>query len=73
MFTLSKPVIVSGQGLHSGNPVDMVIAPASSAGIRFLYNGTKVPVTIDAISNTNVRATMLCANGVTIQTPEHFL
>lgn len=73
MVTLSNIVTISGRGLHSGQSVDMVIEPSDTPGIRFLFESTTVPVNISVLSNTNIRATMLCANGATIQTPEHFL
>jgi UDP-3-O-acyl N-acetylglucosamine deacetylase len=64
-----NPVKISGIGLHSGQPVSVIIkhAPAGG-GIVFIHNGERIPATLDRLSRTE-RGTTL--GGVAVV--EHFL
>jgi UDP-3-O-[3-hydroxymyristoyl] N-acetylglucosamine deacetylase len=73
--TLKKSVVISGQGLHSGNKTGLVLHPLpANSGI--LFTGISADVTIlahlDYVSSTGY-ATSLRAKGFAVGTVEHFL
>ncbi|MDA1353442.1 MAG: UDP-3-O-acyl-N-acetylglucosamine deacetylase [bacterium] len=75
--TIKSPIHFSGIGIHSGNPVSATIFPApANTGFVFVrldQNNAKIPASPDNLSENLLRATRLCANGVTVDTPEHIL
>ena len=73
MNTLSQTVIFEGVGIHSGNPVRMMILPSQNPGISFTFNKQVIKVSVASIGMSHVRSTTLTNGVATIQTPEHFL
>lgn len=75
--TLSKPVLISGIGLHSGHRINMTLRPAEAGtGIVFHRLLGERTISIEAISANVVDtrlATVLGKNGVTVSTVEHLL
>ena len=74
--TIRKPVESRGVGLHSGQPVRLVLRPAPpDAGILFRLvhrGGTTVAVQPDSLADSHY-ATTLGENGCRVQTVEHLL
>jgi len=74
---LKKAVSVSGVGLHTGKPVDIVISPGEiGGGIKFIRADLTPQVIIQAdVSNvhTTNRGTTLKSGDATISTIEHLL
>ena len=73
--TIAKRAEVTGIGLHSGEPIRMVIEPMPvNSGIVFIHakSGTKLPLSVDAITDTKL-ATVLGKRPNSISTIEHFL
>jgi UDP-3-O-[3-hydroxymyristoyl] N-acetylglucosamine deacetylase len=73
--TIKKRVDVTGIGLHSGEPIKLVLEPApQGSGITFIhaYSGTKIKLHPDNITETKL-ATTLGQRPNSISTIEHFL
>ncbi len=73
--TIQKTVEVTGIGLHSGEPIRLVLEPAASgSGITFIhaFSGTEIPLTPKSVTETKL-ATVLGERPYAISTIEHFL
>jgi len=75
--TISKPVSLSGTGLHTGNDSTMTFLPApADYGIRFrrtdCENSPEIPADIDHVIDIS-RGTTIGKNGVEVHTVEHVL
>ena len=76
--TISKPITITGIGLHTGNNVSMTLNPAlPNTGLVFRIKKGESAVFIKAIYS-NVHSTELCTllsdgNGNNISTVEHIL
>jgi len=73
--TIKKSVEVTGIGLHSGEPIKMLLEPMSAnSGITFIHanSGTTLPLSVDSITDTKL-ATVLGKKPNAISTIEHFL
>ncbi len=73
--TVAKRVEVTGIGLHSGEPIKMVLEPLpSGSGIVFVhaYSGTVLPLGVDMVTETKL-ATVLGRRPNAVSTIEHFL
>jgi UDP-3-O-[3-hydroxymyristoyl] N-acetylglucosamine deacetylase len=73
--TLRKSVVISGQGLHSGNKTGLVLHPLPvNSGILFtgISADVTIPAHLDYVSSTGY-ATSLRAKGFAVGTVEHFL
>lgn len=78
MTSITKTVKISGVGIHSGVPVDMVIKPSKKTGIFFKRTDIKgsqlIPATFDNVGETLMRNTTIGnKNGVHVQTVEHLM
>ena len=78
MNTLIKKVKISGVGIHSGLPVNMVIKPSKKPGIFFkridLKNSDFIPARFDNVGDTSMRNTTIGdKNGAHVQTIEHLM
>lgn len=76
--TLKKQVKISGVGIHSGAPVDVVVKPSDKPGIfwrRVDLDGTDlIPATWDNVGETKMRNTTIGQlSGAHIQTVEHLM
>ena len=75
--TISKPVTISGVGLHKGNQVQMTFIPAPpNTGIRFIRKDLKdspeIPALIDHVVDLS-RGTSLGIGDAVVHTVEHVL
>jgi UDP-3-O-acyl N-acetylglucosamine deacetylase len=73
--TLKKSVVISGQGLHSGNKTGVVLHPLPpNSGILFtgISADVTIPAHLDYVASTGY-ATSLRAKGFAVGTVEHFL
>ena len=73
--TIKKSVEVTGIGLHSGEPIKMLLEPMPvNSGIVFVHanSGTTLPLSVDSITETKL-ATVLGKKPNAISTIEHFL
>ncbi len=73
--TIKKSVEVTGIGLHSGEPIKMLLEPMpANSGISFIHanSGTTLPLNVDSITDTKL-ATVLGKKPNAISTIEHFL
>jgi len=75
--TLRNPVRASGIGLHSGEPVTLVLRPApAGSGIVFrrvdLDPVVEIPATADGVGSTRL-CTVLRGNGEQVATVEHLM
>ena len=71
MKSLSKKVKISGVGIHSGLPVNMVIKPSKKSGIFFkridIPESDLIPAKYDNVSETLMRNTTIGdKNGVLV-------
>ena len=78
MTTLVKKVKISGVGIHSGLPVNMVVKPSTKSGIFFkrvdLKESHLIPATFDNVGETLMRNTTIGdKNGAHVQTIEHLM
>lgn len=78
MPTLKKTVKLSGQGIHSGLPVNIVIKPSKKKGIFFcrtdLEHKELIPATFDNVGETKMRNTTIGdVNAGHVQTIEHLM
>lgn len=78
--TLRDQVTVSGIGVHSGQPVTLLIHPADiDAGISFLRTGLngkpdrEIPADVRAVSATELATVLSDASGASVCTAEHVL
>ena len=76
--TLKKQVKITGKGIHSGLPVNMVVRPSEQSGIFF--HRTDIPesglisATYDNVGDTSMRNTTIGnPNGAHVQTIEHLM
>lgn len=73
--TLTKSVVLSGQGLHSGVKTGLILHPLPpNSGIRFtgLSGDVTLPAHLDYVGSTGY-ATSLRSKGFAVGTVEHFL
>ena len=78
MTTLTKKVKVSGVGIHSGLPVNMIIKPSLRPGIFFkridIKGSDLIPATFDNVGETAMRNTTIGnKKGAHVQTVEHLM
>ena len=78
MRTFEKQIKISGVGIHSGAPVNMVIKPAKKHGIFFkrvdLPNTDLIPALYNNVGESNLRNTTVGdINGAHVQTIEHLM
>ena len=76
--TISRPIIVSGIGLHSGVVVSMKLIPADADfGIKFyrtdLTSNNEVEAIWSNVSNTELSTTISNRSGTSISTIEHLM
>ena len=78
MITFEKDIKISGVGIHSGAPVNMIIHPSDKPGIFFHrtdINGSDlISSTYDNVGETKFRNTTIGnPNGAHVQTIEHLM
>ena len=78
MASIVKQIKISGVGIHSGLPVNMVVKPSKKPGIFFrridIENSSLIPATFDNVGDTFLRNTTLGEkNGAHVQTVEHLM
>ena len=78
MPTLKKQVEISGVGIHSGMPVNVVIKPSNKNGIFMrrvdLYGSDLIPARFDNVGETKMRNTTIGKmNAEHVQTIEHLM
>ena len=78
MTSLTKKVKISGVGIHSGLPVNMVVLPSKKPGIFFqridIKDSGLIPATFDNVGETLMRNTTIGdKNGAHVQTIEHLM
>ena len=78
MTSITKQIKISGVGIHSGLPVNMVIKPSKKTGIFFkrvdIDGGELIPATFDNVGDTLMRNTTIGnKNGAHVQTIEHLM
>ena len=77
MTTVLKTIRLTGKGIHSGLPVNIVIKPSKKAGIFFRridMNSAPIPATFDNVGETKMRnSTIGDPHGAHVQTIEHLM
>lgn len=78
MPTFNEKIIISGHGVHSGLPVNMVINPSDKCGIYFqrtdIKNSDLIPALYNNVGETKMRNTTVGnPSGVHVQTIEHLM
>lgn len=78
MGTIKQEVKISGQGIHSGLPVNVVIKPSDKSGIFFrrvdMVGTDLIPATWDNVGETKMRNTTVGqVNSAHVQTVEHLM
>ncbi len=78
MSTIKQSVKISGHGIHSGLPVNMVINPSDTMGIFFrrvdLPTSKLIPARFDNVCDTKMRNTTIGdLNGAHVKTIEHVM
>ena len=78
MISVVKKIMLSGVGIHSGNPVNIVILPSKTPGIFFkridIKNSEPISATFDNVGETKMRNTTIGnTNGTHVQTIEHLM
>lgn len=78
MPTLKKQIKISGRGIHSGLPVNMVVKPSRKNGIFFrrtdIADSDLIPAKFDNVGETKMRNTTVgCTHGAHVQTIEHLM
>ena len=78
MTTLKKEVNLSGLGIHSGTPVNIVVKPSEKQGIFFrrvdVVGTDLIPATYDNVGETKMRNTTIGKkSGAHVQTIEHLM
>ena len=76
--TLKKQVKITGKGIHSGLPVNMIVRPSEQYGIFFhrtdIPESGLIPATYDNVGDTSMRNTTIGnPNGAHVQTIEHLM
>ena len=67
--TIGRPFTLSGIGIHSGSPAELLVSPApANSGIFFLKGDKKIPALVDQVKETK-RGTTVGEIAIT----EHFL
>jgi UDP-3-O-[3-hydroxymyristoyl] N-acetylglucosamine deacetylase len=71
--TLRDTLHFRGVGLHTGAQTSVAVQPAGSdEGLSFMLGETRVPATVEYVSDTS-RATVLSRSGSSVSTTEHLL
>lgn len=78
MTTIKKKISLSGKGIHSGLPVNLVIKPSKKNGIFFkrtdLPNSQFIAATFDNVGETKMRNTTIGkTDSAHVQTIEHLM
>ena len=78
MTSLAKKIKISGVGIHSGLPVNMVVNPSKKPGIFFkrvdIKGSDLIPARYDNVGETLMRNTTIGnVNGAHVQTIEHLM
>ena len=78
MTTVKKAVHISGHGIHSGLPANIVVRPSTKHGIFFrrvdMPNSKPIPATWDNVGETKMRNTTIGdPRGAHVQTIEHLM
>lgn len=78
MTTFKKQIKISGRGIHSGLPVNIIIKPSKKPGIFFvrtdIAGGAEIPARFDNVGETKMRNTTIGdPNGAHVQTIEHLM
>ena len=78
MPTLKKEVKLSGRGIHSGCPVNIVVRPSDTPGIFFvrtdMAGSMPIAARFDNVGDTKMRNTTVgCTCGAHVQTVEHLM
>ena len=78
MTSITKKIKISGVGIHSGLPVNMVLKPSKKHGIFFQRTDIKgsklIPARFDNVGETLMRNTTIGdKNGAHVQTIEHVM
>lgn len=78
MPTLKKEVRLSGRGIHSGCPVNIVVRPSEKPGIFFvrtdIAGSSPIAASFDNVGDTKMRNTTIgCMCGAHVQTIEHLM
>lgn len=78
MSTLAKKVKITGVGIHSGLPVNMVVKPSKKPGIFFhridIVGSELIPALAENVGETKMRNTTIgCTTGAHVQTIEHLM
>lgn len=78
MKSLNKKIKISGVGIHSGLPVNMVVKPSKKSGIFFkrvdIPGSDLIPAKYDNVGETLMRNTTIGdKNGAHVQTIEHLM
>ena len=76
MTTLKKEVNLSGLGIHSGTPVNIVVKPSEKQGIFFrrvdMVGTDLIPATYDNVGETKMRnTTIVILRGMNIWIRHH--
>ncbi|MGH7815434.1 MAG: UDP-3-O-acyl-N-acetylglucosamine deacetylase [Candidatus Binataceae bacterium] len=73
--TIGRPIVMGGQGLHSGLKTGVILHPApANSGIVFstLADENRIPVRLENVTDTGYNTT-LAAGGRSVRTVEHLL
>ena len=78
MSTVKKQVKISGVGIHSGEPVNVVVKPSDVPGIFFrrvdMVGTDLIPATYDNVGDTKMRNTTVGSLGAAhVKTVEHLM
>lgn len=78
MTTLAKKIKITGVGIHSGLPVNMVVKPSKKPGIFFhrtdIAGSEMIPALAQNVGETKMRNTTIgCPAGTHVQTIEHLM
>lgn len=78
MSTLAKKIKITGVGIHSGLPVNMVVKPSRKPGIFFhrtdISGSELIPALAENVGETKMRNTTIgCTTGAHVQTIEHLM
>jgi len=77
MKTVAKKIKISGVGIHSGQPANMVLKPTGKPGIFFkrtdLKNSKLIPAGYCGVSETKLRNTTVGVYPNCVQTIEHLM
>ena len=78
MSTLTKKIKITGVGIHSGLPVNMVVKPSKKYGIFFhrsdIPDSPQIQALAENVGETKMRNTTIgCTAGAHVQTVEHLM